>query len=84
MSACAIAALVSITTACSTVDYQPTCTVPPAPSPPEVTAEDLEPLPADVYRRVIERDRILQDWALEQRAILREVCDFDEADGEGR
>ncbi|MFP4561570.1 MAG: hypothetical protein ACLFQ3_09640 [Thiohalorhabdus sp.] len=39
-----------------------------------MTAEDLKPLPEDTYRRVIERDRILQDWALEQRAILREVC----------
>ena len=27
------------------------------------------------YRTVVERDRVILDWALEQRAILQEVCE---------
>ena len=71
---CMTAALLSITAGCATTDYHAPCSVPPTPKPPTVEAQELDPLPDDVYRRVIERDRQLQDWGLEQRAILIEVC----------
>lgn len=56
------------------VYVEPECTVPPMPAPPEVTATDLDPLPDEVYWRVLRRDRELTDSLLEHRAILLQVC----------
>ena len=56
------------------VYVQPECTLPPMPAPPEVTALELDPLPDDVYWRVLRRDREITDALLEHRAVLREVC----------
>lgn len=56
------------------VPVQPECAVPAKPALPEVPAEALDPLPDSVYWDVVNRDARLQDWALELRAIVREVC----------
>lgn len=72
-----IAATALAMTACGTtrtVYVEPECSPPPKPSPPEVSADELAPLPGDVYWRVTRRDKQLEDWGLEQRAMLREVC----------
>ena len=64
-------------TGCATerlVYVQPECTLPPMPAPPEVTALELDPLPDDVYWRVLRREREITDALLEHRAVLREVC----------
>ena len=69
---------VFLMTACATrteyVEVRPDCTPPPVPALPELSADDLAPLSDGVYYDVIERDARLQDWALEMRAMLRELC----------
>lgn len=57
------------------VDVEPECSVPPQPALPELPPGALDPLPDDVYWDVINRDTRLQNWAIEMRAILRELCD---------
>ena len=56
------------------VEMEPECSAPAQPALPELSPEALDPLPDDVYWDVINRDARLQDWALEMRAVLREVC----------
>ena len=66
-----------LTIGCATerlVYVQPECTLPPMPAPPEVTALELDPLPDDVYWRVLRREREITDALLEHRAVLRELC----------
>lgn len=61
------------------VEMAPECAVPPQPSLPEIPAEALDPLPDSVYWDVVTRDARLQDWSLEMRAVLREICNEDGA-----
>ena len=56
------------------VDVEPDCSVPAQPALPVLSPEALDPLPDGVYWDVINRDARLQDWALEMRSVLREVC----------
>jgi hypothetical protein len=44
------------------------------PAPPEVTGEELEPLPDEVYWRVRERDAALVDAVRVRQSMLVEVC----------
>lgn len=73
-----IVAAVWATTACVTVERpiftEVTCALPPMPAPPTVTGRELEPLADEVYWRVLQRDRELQDSLLEHRAMLQELC----------
>ena len=81
MRGCSLALFLLFVAGCSLipertvyVDVEPECSVPAQPALPEIPAEALDPLPDDVYWDVINRDARLQDWALEMRAVLREVC----------
>ena len=74
----AIGLAVLIIAGCATTErlvyIQPECVLPPMPAPPEVTALELDPLPDDVYWRVLRREREITDALLEHRAMLRELC----------
>lgn len=64
-------------TACATTEYvevRPECTVPPQPTLPQISGEELRALPDDVYWRLERREKRLVDWALELRAIAEEAC----------
>lgn len=71
--------LVLTITGCATQSEYivPSYSIPPVPSPPEIEAEQLECLSDSVYADIIERDRQLLDWGLEQRAILIEMKEND-------
>ena len=69
--------LAFIMAGCATTNSGPVClegAIPERPNPPEVSAEELSPLPADIKENVIQRDRILQDWGLELEATLEGIC----------
>ena len=71
----ATVAAACLTTGCATTEYiHPDCTVPPMPDPPEVTGEELAPLPDEVYWRVRERDAALVGAVRVRQAMLIEVC----------
>ena len=81
MRGCSLALVLLLVSGCSLlpertvyVEMEPECSVPSQPALPELSAEALDPLPDDVYWDVINRDARLQDWALEMRNVLREVC----------
>ena len=81
MRGCSLALFLLFVAGCSLipertvyVDVEPDCSVPAQPALPELSAEALDPLPDGVYWEVINRDARLQDWALEMRGVLREVC----------
>ena len=63
-----------------TVYVSPSCSVPPMPAPPEITAPPACPsegecLTDHTWRQIVERDAALTDALLEHRAMLRELCE---------
>lgn len=61
---------------CATMDTGQTepCTVPPLPELPEVTRQDLKPLPVEVQARVRLREQTLIGWALEMERVVERTC----------
>ena len=81
MRGCSLALVLLLVAGCSLipertvyVDVEPDCSAPAQPALPVLSPDALDPLPDDVYWDVINRDARLQDWVLEMRAVLREVC----------
>lgn len=62
----------------TTTEYvyvEPSCTPPPAPGLPIIEAGPLwEAVGQQTYDRLMERERLLVDWALELEAMLVELC----------
>ena len=60
------------------LEVSPECTVPPQPSLPTITGDELAGLPDSVYWKLERREKRLTDWAMEMSAALREICEDDE------
>ncbi len=73
-----VIALISLgMTACATTEYvevRPECSVPPQPTLPQIDGEALSSLDDETYWALEKREKRLTDWALEQNAMLQELC----------
>lgn len=80
MTVCRLILLALLLSGCSLlperVEYvEPDCTVPPMPAPPEISAEELDPLPDDVFWRLRERDDALVSAIVERQRMLEALCE---------
>ena len=57
-----------------TAIIKPECEVPQLAPLPVVMSEDMEALPDHVYWALMDRERLLTDWALEMEATLEVIC----------
>lgn len=61
--------------ATKTITIKPECEVPQLAPLPVVMSDDMECLADDVYWALMDRERLLTDWALEMEATLEVVCE---------
>ena len=57
-----------------TAIIKPECDVPQLAPLPVVMSQDMAALPDDVYWALMDRERLLTDWALEMEATLEVIC----------
>ena len=58
-----------------TITIKPECTVPQLAPLPVIMSDDMECLADDVYWGLMDRERLLTDWALEMEATLEILCE---------
>ena len=58
-----------------TITIKPECRVPQLAPLPVVMSDDMECIADDVYWALMDRERLLTDWALEMEATLEVVCE---------
>lgn len=68
--------IVLVTTGCTTktVTIKPECEIPELAPMPVIMSDDMECLADDVYWALMDRERLLADWALKMEATLEVVC----------
>ena len=69
-----LAGLVTAGCMTKTVTVKPSCEVPTLAPLPTIMSDDMEALPDDVYWALMDRERLLTDWALEMEARLEVLC----------
>lgn len=69
-----LAGLVTAGCMTKTVTVKPDCDIPPVPPLPTIMSEDMASLPDSVYWALMDRERLLTDWALEMEARLEVLC----------
>lgn len=57
-----------------TVTLRPDCIVPELAPLPVLMSDDMECIADDVYWGLMDRERLLTDWALEMEATLESIC----------
>lgn len=72
----AVSALVLlVTVGCTkTITIKPECEIPELAPLPVIMSDDMECLADDVYWGLMDRERLLVDWALEMEATLDVIC----------
>lgn len=69
-----LSALVIGGCATKTVTIKPECEIPQLAPLPVIMSDDIECLGDDVYWGLMDRERLLTDWALRMEATLEVVC----------
>lgn len=65
-----------VTAGCTkTITIKPECRVPELAPLPVIMSDDMECLADDVYWGLMDRERLLTDWALEMEATLEVICE---------
>lgn len=57
-----------------TITIKPECEIPQLAPLPVIMSDDMECLADDVYWALMDRERLLTDWALEMEATLEVIC----------
>ena len=58
-----------------TITIKPECSVPQLAPLPVIMSDDMECIADDVYWALMDRERLLTDWALEMEATLEVICE---------
>jgi len=69
-----LAGLVTAGCMTKTVTVKPDCDIPELAPLPTIISDDMEALPDNVYWALMDRERLLTDWALEMEARLEVLC----------
>lgn len=65
-----------VTAGCTkTITIKPECQVPQLAPLPVIMSDDMKCLADDVYWGLMDRERLLTDWALEMEATLEVLCE---------
>lgn len=62
--------LVLLISGCASVRPAPSVVLPPEPTLPRITAEELSCISQDTYARLVEREMLLREYLAEIRALL--------------